>query len=143
MIGVADTFNLQRFLDAQEGVYETALSELRSGRKRTHWMWFMFPQIRGLGSSAMASRYAVGSEAEAKAYLAEDTLKSRLTQMTRAMLELGDASASDVLGYPDDIKFKSCLTLFAAVSDDPIFNEALEHFFDGESDELTLAFVRG
>jgi uncharacterized protein (DUF1810 family) len=143
MTNTSGPFDLQRFLDAQREIYGTALAELRSGRKRTHWMWFMFPQIRGLGSSAMATRYAIASEAEARAYLAEDTLQSRLTELTRTMLALTDVSARDVLGYPDDVKFKSCMTLFATVADDPIFNKALDRFFGGEPDELTLAVLRG
>jgi uncharacterized protein (DUF1810 family) len=139
----AESFDLQRFLDAQKDTYKTALAELRSGRKRSHWMWFMFPQVRGLGSSAMALRYAIASKAEARAYLADSTLRSRLTEMTGAMLKHKDVSANDVLGYPDDVKFKSSMTLFAAVADGPIFTNALDRFFGGESDELTLAFLRG
>jgi uncharacterized protein (DUF1810 family) len=139
----SDPFDLQRFVDAQEGVYRTALAELRNGRKRTHWMWFIFPQIRGLGSSAMAARYAIASETEARAYLADRTLGPRLIEMTQTMLDLRDVSASEVLGYPDDVKFRSSMTLFAAVAIDPIFSESLDRFFGGKSDELTLALLRG
>ena len=138
-----DTFDLRRFHEAQDGVYGTALAELLKGKKLSHWMWFMFPQVRGLGTSPMALRFAIGSGAEARAYLSDDILHSRLTEMTRAMLDLKGVSARDVLGYPDDTKFRSCMTLFAAVSSDVIFHRALERFFGGEADELTLAFLRG
>jgi uncharacterized protein (DUF1810 family) len=137
------TFDLRRFREAQEGVYQTALAELRNGKKLSHWMWFMFPQVSGLGTSPMALRYAIGSEAEARAYLSDNILYSRLTVMTLAMLDLKGVNARDVLGYPDDAKFRSCMTLFAAVSNDAVFNRALERFFKGEADELTLEFLRG
>lgn len=140
---MADNFDLQRFRSAQDQVYQTALAELRDGRKRSHWMWFMFPQIKGLGSSAMALRYAIGSKEEAQAYLSDPVLSSRLREMTGAMLDLEGVSAHDVLGYPDDAKFRSSMTLFAAVGSDPIYNEALGRFFDGRADEMTLAILRG
>jgi uncharacterized protein (DUF1810 family) len=143
MTNVADTFDLSRFREAQDGVYEAALAELRSGKKQSHWMWFMFPQVRGLGTSPMALRYAIGSEAEARAYFSDHTLYSRLTEMTGAMLDLKGVSAREVLGYPDDAKFRSCMTLFASLSSDMVFNRALQRFFGGEADELTLAFLRG
>jgi uncharacterized protein (DUF1810 family) len=143
MTNMADPFDLNRFREAQDGVYETALAELRSGKKVSHWMWFMFPQVRGLGTSPMALRYAIGSEAEARAYLSDTILYLRLTEMTGAMLDLKGVSARDVLGYPDDAKFRSCLTLFASVSNDMIFKSALQRFFGGEADELTLAFLQG
>jgi uncharacterized protein (DUF1810 family) len=143
MTDMADPFDLKRFREAQDGVYEAALAELRQGKKLSHWMWFMFPQVRGLGTSPMALRYAIGSEAEAKAYLSDNILDSRLTEMTGAMLDLKGVSARDVLGYPDDAKLRSCMTLFAAVSNDVMFNRALQRFFGGEADELTLAFLRG
>ncbi|PZM17263.1 DUF1810 domain-containing protein [Rhizobium tubonense] len=140
---MADNFDLQRFRSAQDQVYQTALAELRDGRKRSHWMWFMFPQIKGLGSSAMALRYAIGSKEEAQAYLSDPVLSSRLREMTGAMLDLEGVSAHDVLGYPDDAKFRSSMTLFAAVGSDPIYNEALGRFFDGRADEMTLEILRG
>jgi uncharacterized protein (DUF1810 family) len=143
MTYVADPFDLKRFREAQDGVCEAALAELRSGKKLSHWMWFMFPQVRGLGTSPMALRYAIGSEAEARAYLSDNILFSRLAEMTSAMLDLKGVSAEEILGYPDDAKFRSCMTLFASVSNDMMFDRALQRFFGGQADELTLAFLRG
>jgi uncharacterized protein (DUF1810 family) len=134
----ADPFDLQRFIDAQAPVVEDAISELRAGRKRTHWMWFVFPQIAGLGSSAMAVRYAIGSLAEARAYLAHPVLGDRLREMVRLVVAARRPLA-EVFGHPDDLKFRSCLTLFAAAApDEAVFSEALRSCHDGGADKSTL-----
>jgi len=135
-----DPFDLQRFIEAQDRVYETVRAELKSGRKRTHWMWFIFPQIAGLGHSAMARRYAISSLAEAEAYLKHGILGPRLRECTRLVTMVEGRSAHDILGSPDDMKLHSCLTLFsAAAPQDQIFRRALEKYFGGEEDPATLA----
>ncbi|ACK81646.1 DUF1810 domain-containing protein [Methylorubrum extorquens] len=134
-----DAFDLNRFVEAQDGLYEDALAELRSGRKQSHWMWFIFPQIAGLGSSAMARRYAIRSLAEAQAYLAHPLLGERLRTCTRAANAWEGRSAHALFGAPDDVKFRSSMTLFAkADPDDPDFARALAIFFEGQPDPLTL-----
>jgi uncharacterized protein (DUF1810 family) len=130
--------DLQRFVEAQVGNYPAALSELRAGRKRTHWMWYVFPQIAGLGHSAMAQRYAIASRAEADAYLAHDVLGPRLRDCTQAVLAVPDKTANAILGSPDDIKFRSSMTLFDAVAPLDIFGAALARFFRGQRDPATL-----
>jgi putative acetyltransferase len=137
-----DSHDLERFVRAQEGVYADALSELRDGRKRSHWMWFVFPQLEGLGTSAMARAYAIRSADEAKAYLSDPVLGPRLTECCEAALAIEGRSARDIFGTPDDLKLRSCATLFAAVStDDSVFHRILETFFDGEPDARTLALM--
>jgi uncharacterized protein (DUF1810 family) len=137
-----DPFNLQRFVEAQRGVYEQALAEIAAGRKRSHWMWFIFPQIAGLGSSPMSVRYAINSRAEARAYLDHDVLGPRLIECTEAVLALESGSATDVFGYPDDLKLKSSATLFAAVSaPGSVFERVLEKWFAGEPDRKTLSVL--
>lgn len=134
-----DPHNLQRFIDAQEGAYEQALSEIRAGRKRSHWMWFIFPQIAGLGSSPTSQHFAIRDRAEAEAYLAHPILGTRLTECCEALLALKTMSAPDVFGYPDDLKLKSSATLFAAVSPTgSVFEQLLKKFFDGEPDTKTI-----
>jgi uncharacterized protein (DUF1810 family) len=134
----ADFFDLRRFVDAQNPVIDKVLSELRAGRKRTHWMWFVFPQIAGLGSSAMAVRYAIGSPAEARAYLAHPVLADRLRECVRLVVAAGRPLA-EVLGHPDDMKFRSCVTLFGAVApDEAVFAEALKACCDRKPDPSTL-----
>jgi uncharacterized protein (DUF1810 family) len=134
-----DPFHLERFVDAQSGVYDEACEELREGRKRSHWMWFIFPQIRGLGSSAMANRYAISSLAEAEAYLSHPSLGPRLRNCTRLVVDLEGRSIEEIFGYPDDLKFRSSMTLFSrATPDDQIFNEALRKYFRGVPDQATL-----
>ncbi len=134
-----DPFNLQRFVDAQEPVFEQVLAELRQGRKRSHWMWFIFPQIQGLGHSAMARRYAISSLEEARAYLEHPVLGPRLRECVRLLMQIEGQSIKQILGYPDDLKFRSCLTLFSqATGDNQIFLDALEKFYGGEPDLLTL-----
>jgi uncharacterized protein (DUF1810 family) len=135
-----DPFNLQRFVDAQASVYERVRAELRNGRKQSHWMWFIFPQIAGLGHSAMAQRYAISSLREAEAYLKHPVLGPRLRECTRLMLRIEGKSAHDILGSPDDLKFHSSLTLFArAAPDGDVFTAALDKYYDGRDDEQTLA----
>ena len=135
--------DLSRFTAAQEhGVYATALAELKSGRKRTHWMWFVLPQIAGLGSSDMAQRYAISDLAEARSYLRHPVLGARLRTCVAAVLEHPDRTANDMFGAPDDLKFCSCLTLFeVADSEEPLFRSALEIFYDGVRDARTLRLL--
>ena len=133
-----DPDNLQRFVDAQAGVYDRALAELRAGAKRSHWMWFVFPQIAGLGFSAMAQRYAIASRQEAQAYLIHPILGRRLVACTRAVLAVEDRSAHEIFGSPDDLKFRSSMTLFAALEQDSNFAEALRKYFGGQPDEATV-----
>ncbi|MGN7127591.1 DUF1810 domain-containing protein [Methylorubrum thiocyanatum] len=138
-----DRFDLNRFVEAQDGIYEQALAELRNGRKQSHWMWFVFPQIAGLGSSAMAQRYAIRSRAEARAYLAHPLLGERLRTCTRAANAWEGRSAHALFGAPDDMKFRSSVTLFAqAAPDEPDFARALAAFFDGKPDPMTLERLR-
>ena len=135
-------YDLDRFVEAQNGVYEDALLELKAGRKRSHWMWFIFPQMAGLGRSAMGEKYAIRSADEAIAYLADPVLGSRLLRCVDVMLAIKDRSAHDILGSPDDLKFKSSLTLFAAVSDQgSLFHQAVDRYYDGEFDPKTIALL--
>ncbi|KND58634.1 NTP pyrophosphohydrolase including oxidative damage repair enzyme [Candidatus Burkholderia verschuerenii] len=137
---MSDPFNLQRFVDAQESVIDDVRAELTAGRKRTHWMWFVFPQIAGLGHSEMARRYAIQSLGEARAYLDHALLGARLVELTRILNGLHNARAKTVFGYPDDMKFHSSMTLFAQAASEPaIFDEALRKYFDGQPDDATLA----
>jgi uncharacterized protein (DUF1810 family) len=139
-----DTFDLQRFVSAQEATYSTALQELKSGRKRSHWMWFIFPQLRGLGSSSTAQAYAIASSDEARAYWQHHLLGLRLTECTQAVLDLQDRSAETIFAYPDHLKFRSCMTLFAAsVPQSSLFPAALKKYFDGEPDAVTLRLLGG
>ena len=134
-----DPFDLERFVEAQAPVYERVRSELHEGRKRSHWMWFVFPQIEGLGSSAMARRFAIASREEAEAYLAHPVLGPRLLECTRLVNIVAGSSIAQIFGSPDDMKFRSSMTLFAGVAaDDPVFEEALRKHFGGEPDPLTL-----
>ena len=137
-----DGFDLQRFVDAQNAVYGTVVRELEEGRKRSHWMWFIFPQVEGLGSSPMAQRYAIGSRQEAEAYLQHPVLGERLTECTLLMLRHEGRSAHAILGSPDDLKFQSSMTLFADVSEKGSpFERALEVFYDGKRDPKTIAQI--
>ncbi|AGA87230.1 DUF1810 domain-containing protein [Stutzerimonas stutzeri] len=136
---MGDPYDLQRFVDAQQAHYEQALNELRSGRKHSHWMWFIFPQLQGLGRSAMAQRYAISGRDEAIAYLQHPLLGARLRACTEAMLEHGTRSARQILGSPDDLKFHSSMTLFAQAASDPaLFEQALQVFFNGRPDPASL-----
>lgn len=137
-----DPYDLIRFVQAQEGDYERALAELKSGRKRSHWMWYIFPQFEGLGFSATARRYAIESLAEAKLYLAHPVLGPRLLACAEALLEVSGRSAHDILGSPDDWKLRSCATLFAQVSPPgSVFHRLLEQYFQGEPDLKTRALL--
>lgn len=134
-----DPFDLQRFLSAQAANFDDALAEMTAGRKRTHWMWYVFPQIAGLGTSAMAQRYAIRSIEEAKAYLAHPILGPRLHSVTEALLAVRQGTAREIMGQPDDLKLRSCMTLFAHVSPSgSIFHRVLERYFNGEPDAATL-----
>lgn len=138
-----DPHDLGRFLDAQAPVLEAVLAELGAGRKRSHWMWFVFPQIAGLGTSAMARRYAIGSRAEAEAYAAHPVLGARLRRCTDLVLAVTDRDITAILGTPDDMKFRSSMTLFGAVvPGEPRFPAALDRFFAGAPDPATLARLR-
>ena len=138
---MTDSFDLERFIQAQDPVYRNVQGELARGRKQTHWMWFVFPQLAGLGSSAMSQRYAIGSRAEAKAYLAHSVLGTRLIECTRLMLAVQGRSITAILGAPDDAKFRSSMTLFDAVSGAPIFGDAIARYFAGERDGATLEIL--
>ena len=139
---MADPFHLQRFVDAQSRVYATALGELRLGRKQTHWMWFIFPQMAGLGRSSTAQFYAIKSLDEARAYLAHPVLGPRLRDCTATVNALEGRSANEIFGFPDDLKFRSSMTLFqAAAPDEPVFGQALAKYFGGEPDPLTLEIL--
>jgi|SRR6185295_12946604 len=134
-----DRFHLQRFVDAQQPVYAAVLSELRAGRKRSHWMWFIFPQISGLGRSATAQAFAVSSLAEAAAYLAHPTLGPRLRECAALVAGIDGRSIGEIFGYPDDLKFRSSMTLFAqAAPEEPIFAACLQKYFGGQPDPETL-----
>lgn len=140
---MSDPFDLGRYVDAQDagGTHDQALAELRRGRKTSHWMWFVFPQIAGLGQSAMARRYAIASAGEARAYLAHPLLGPRLIEATNAVVA-ARGSAEAILGGIDAIKLRSAMTLFAAVADDPTpFQAALDRFYDGAPDPATLALL--
>lgn len=134
--------SLERFVEAQEHVYPRALAELKAGRKQSHWMWFIFPQIAGLGHSAMAQRYAIRSLDEAKAYLAHPVLGPRLRECCDAVLAVEGKTAHAIFGSPDDLKFRSSLTLFDLASPNDIFHAALNQYFGGKADELTRQKLR-
>jgi uncharacterized protein (DUF1810 family) len=137
---MADPFNLERFVEAQNGggTYGRAVEELRRGHKTSHWMWFVFPQIAGLGQSTTSKHFAISSLAEARAYLGHPVLGPRLIECTRVLTELKDRTASQIFGYPDDQKLQSSMTLFArADPSEPLFGEVLERYFDGTADAGT------
>ncbi len=136
---MAGHYDLQRFVEAQAPVYARVLGELRAGRKQTHWIWFIFPQIEGLGYSAMAQRFAIASRDEAAAYLAHRVLGARLRECTALVNAIEGRSVHDIFGYPDDMKFHSSMTLFAEASGDAApFLPALEKYFGGARDGATL-----
>lgn len=138
----ADPWNLERFVEAQQRYQATALAELCAGHKRSHWMWFIFPQMRGLGFSENADYYGIGSLDEARAYLAHPVLSANLIAVTAAMLAHANRTATQILGMPDDVKFHASMTLFAAAADDPHpFADALEAFFDGMPHQQTLKLL--
>ena len=132
--------DLTRFIEAQEGDYQRALSEIRQGKKRSHWMWYIFPQLKGLGHSPMAQRYAIRDMEEAKAYLADRVLGPRLIEISQALLGLSSSDATAVMGTPDDLKLRSCMTLFSLVPGaDPVFARVLDKFYGGRRDELSIS----
>lgn len=134
-----NNYDLQRFVDAQEPVLERVCAELRAGRKQSHWMWFIFPQIQGLGRSSMAARFAISSLAEAKAYYEHKILGQRLRVCTRLVNSVQGRSANEIFGFPDDLKFHSSMSLFAAAtSDEPAFPQALRKYFGGKVDPATI-----
>jgi uncharacterized protein (DUF1810 family) len=139
----SDPYDLNRFVRAQADDYERALAEIRSGRKHSHWMWYVFPQIAGLGFSAMSERYSIKSLDEARGYLAHPILGQRLIECFKALLDVKDCSAFEIFGSPDDMKLKSSATLFAIASPkDSVFHRVLEKYFDGEMDRKTLELPR-
>jgi uncharacterized protein (DUF1810 family) len=138
----SDPFDLQRFVRAQEPVYPHVLAELHSGRKRTHWMWFIFPQIEGLGFSATSKRYAIKGREEARQYLAHPVLGARLIECAKAVLAISGRSVSDIFGSPDDMKLRSSMTLFAAVAEPgSVYTQVLERYFQGQPDSKTLPIL--
>jgi uncharacterized protein (DUF1810 family) len=140
MRSASDPFDLQRFVDAQARVYHAVLGELRAGRKRSHWIWFIFPQVAGLGSSSTAARYAISSLDEARAYLGHELLGPRLHECARLVNAVQGRSIGEIFGSPDDLKVRSSMTLFAhATQDNRDFVRLLERYYDGEEDSLTVA----
>lgn len=141
--GAYDPFDLSRFLSAQQPVYGSVLAELRAGRKRTHWMWFVFPQVLGLGHSAASKHYAIGSLEEARRYLGHPVLGRRLVECAEAILAVEGRSASDIFGHPDDLKLASSMTLFAeAAGPDSVFDLVLRKYFGDGPDARTLELLR-
>lgn len=139
-----DLFDLDRFLNAQSGVYPQVLAELRAGQKRSHWIWFIFPQLKGLGQSSHSQFYGIGSLAEAQAYLGHAVLGPRLEECTILVTQVQKKPIEQILGYPDDLKFRSSMTLFSRAATDPkIFNDALDKYFAGRPDQLTLEILGG
>ncbi|MDQ6759825.1 MAG: DUF1810 domain-containing protein [Acidobacteriota bacterium] len=135
-----DPYNLERFVIAQNPVIDDVLSELRAGRKQGHWMWFVFPQLKGLGHSSTAMKFGISSREEAAAYLQHPLLGPRLRDCTRLVNLAEGRSVEQIFGYPDDLKFRSCMTLFAEItSSDEVFKSALDKYFEGQSDPRTVA----
>ncbi len=136
-------FDLDRFKKAQEEDYPHALQEIKAGRKRSHWIWYIFPQLKGLGFSSMSEYYGIDGRAEAQAYIADSVLRARLVEISQALLTLESNNPTQVMGYPDDLKLKSSMTLFAEVAPDiPVFEQVLQKFFAGEKDARTLKMLR-
>jgi uncharacterized protein (DUF1810 family) len=138
------SFDLERFVVAQAPVYERVRTELASGAKASHWMWFIFPQLRGLGRSAMAEHFGLAGRAEAEAYLAHPVLGARLRECTRLVLDVRDKTVHEIFGSPDDLKFQSSMTLFATVApEEPLFRQALDRYFNSRPDTLTEQMLGG
>jgi uncharacterized protein (DUF1810 family) len=134
--------NLQRFIDAQQRDYDIALTEIKQGKKRSHWMWYIFPQIQGLGFSETSRYYAIANKKEAISYIKHPVLGTRLLQICHALLHLSDKNATNIFGYPDDLKLKSSMTLFASLPNaDPVFQAVLNKFFNKAKDEKTLQIL--
>jgi uncharacterized protein (DUF1810 family) len=141
---VTSTFDLERFVVAQAPVYERVRAELAAGAKASHWMWFIFPQLRGLGRSAMAEHFGLAGRAEAEAYLAHPVLGARLRECTRLVLDVRNKTVHEIFGSPDDLKFRSSMTLFATVApEEPLFRQALDRYFDSRPDTLTEQMLGG
>jgi uncharacterized protein (DUF1810 family) len=139
---MSDPHDLKRFVDAQNPLFDQVRAELKAGRKRGHWMWFMFPQLKGLGSSQMATHYGIASREEAQAYLNHPVLGPRLKELTGLVNNIEGSSISEIMGDPDDLKFHSSMTLFSSVTtDNQVFQEALRKYFDGELDSRTLQLL--
>jgi uncharacterized protein (DUF1810 family) len=138
----ADPFDLQRFADAQDRVYDTVLAELRNGAKRSHWIWFVFPQLQGLGHSPTAVRFGISSLDEARAYLTHDVLGPRLRECARVVALIDGRSADEIFGWPDNLKVRSSMTLFARATDDNAeFRAVLDKFYNGEEDPATVELL--
>ena len=134
--------NLKRFLDGQENDFERALSEIKRGRKQSHWMWYVFPQIAGLGFSSTSKFYAIKNRAEAESYLSHSVLGKRLIEISEALLEIEGKTANQIFGSPDDVKLKSSMTLFGALDDtNPVFQRVLDKYFGGAKDQRTLEII--
>lgn len=144
-VGSSDPFNLARFTEAQDGIYGSVLAELRAGRKRSHWIWYIFPQMYGLGFSSTSKYYAIRSIEEARAYLDHPVLGQRLRECSEIVLGVEGRSASEIFGYPDDMKLHSSMTLFAYVAADPfsVFARVLDQYFHGRQDSKTLSLIDG
>jgi uncharacterized protein (DUF1810 family) len=138
---MTDPYDLKRFVDAQAPVYQRVVAELSRGRKQSHWMWFIFPQLAGLGHSKMAQRFAIASREEAVAYLEHASLGPRLHECTGLVLAVERKTILEILGSPDDLKFRSSMTLFGAVSSDPKFSAAIDKYYGGEPDRTTLELL--
>ena len=132
---------LSRFIEAQEKSYSVALSEMRNGKKQSHWMWYIFPQIKGLGVSETAKYYSIENKAEAEAFIKHPVLGKRLLEISNVLLDLNSNDAHYIFGSPDDAKLKSCMTLFASLGTDPVFQKVLDKFYNGAKDEKTLQLL--
>jgi uncharacterized protein (DUF1810 family) len=142
-VNESDRYDLRRFVDMQHSVFEQVRAELQAGRKLSHWMWFIFPQFKGLGHSPMAAKFAISSRHEAEAYLQHRILGPRLNECTRMVLDIQNRSIAQIFGYPDDLKFRSSMTLFANIaSDNPLFAAALQKYFAGEPDNRTVELLQ-
>ena len=139
---MTDTYNLDRFLEAQEGSYNTSYEEIKKGRKISHWMWFIFPQFKGLGISETSKKYAIQSKDEAIEYYNHPVLGSRLIEITKVLLKIEGKSAHDIFGSPDDVKLKSCMTLFSLVQkENDLFNRVLLKYFEGKKSWKTIELL--
>lgn len=132
---------LQRFIDAQEGIFDIALQEIKDGRKRSHWMWFVFPQLKGLGRSSTSMYYGLDDADEARNYLNHHILGKRLREISNTLIELPISNAHEIFGSPDDMKLRSCMTLFDAIEPNSVFQEVLDKFFYGRKDNRTLSIL--
>ncbi len=140
---MSNSLNLQRFLDAQQNTYQQALTEIKNGKKRSHWMWFIFPQIAGLGFSETSKLYAIKNLEEAQLYLEHDILGSRLIEISNALFDIEGKTANQIFGSPDDLKLNSCMTLFALLDDtEPVFDAVLAKYFNAMKDNKTLRLIK-